>query len=217
LSFFTQIHDLDQLENCLIEIIGDMGAWYDIEVRGIVGSEPEGQKSITILNREVRWEPGKVSLEADPMHARGIVQDMGLEVGPKGLETPMTKDRNDEPDEADEEIGAAEATRFRGIAARANYLGIDWVDVQYAVKEIFRSMAKPQVSSWGGLKRLARYVLEYPRVVCEFCDVGEGDSYWAGCRSSRRSTSGGMLMVGRCCDEIVEQRTGVDCFVRRGS
>ena len=27
LSFFTQIHDLDQLENCLIEIIGDMGGF----------------------------------------------------------------------------------------------------------------------------------------------------------------------------------------------
>ena len=27
LSFFTQIHDLDQLEHCLIEIIGDMGGF----------------------------------------------------------------------------------------------------------------------------------------------------------------------------------------------
>jgi hypothetical protein len=155
------------------KIIGDMGAWYDIQVRGIVGSEPEEQKSITILNRELRWEPGKVSLEADPMHARRIVQDMGLEVGSKGLEAPMMKDRDTEPVEVDEEMSPAEAIRFRAIAARANYLGIDRTDVQYAVKEVCRSMAKPKVNSWDGLKRLAWCLLECPRVVWECCDAGK--------------------------------------------
>ena len=102
-----------------------------------------------------------------------------------------------EVEEEDEEMDPGEATRPRGIAARANYLGIDRPDIQYATKEVCRDMAKPRRSSWDKLKRLARYLLEYPRVVWEFVDEGGdfdkfiaqgyGDSGWAGCRASRRS------------------------------
>ena len=46
------------------------------------------------------------------------------------------------------ELVGAEATRFRAVAARANYLSADRPDVQYAVKEICRRMAKPVEGDW---------------------------------------------------------------------
>ena len=58
------------------------------------------------------------------------------------------------------------------------------------------------------LKRLARYLVEFPRLVFRFVD-GESagadvldiffDSDWAGDRRSRKSTSGGVLMLGNHC------------------
>ena len=79
-----------------------------------------------------------MSFEADPAHARRIVQDMGLGDDSKGLKAPIAKDRRGGRNEEDEEMGPEEARRFRGIAASANYLGIDRPDAQYATKEICR-------------------------------------------------------------------------------
>ena len=43
-----------------------------------------------------------------------------------------------------------------GVAARATYVALDRVDVQFAAKEACRATAAPKQSSWMPLKRLAR-------------------------------------------------------------
>ena len=96
-----------------------------------------------------------------------------------------------------------EASVFRALAARANYLAQDRPDVQYAVKEIARRMASPTGHDWALLKRLARYLLGAPRGILHFYwqeiptqfDVFI-DSDWAGCKATRRSTSGGAAKFG---------------------
>ena len=57
---------------------------------------------------------------------------------------------------------------------------------------------------WKKLKRLARYLKDRPRMVTKFLNQvppetidGYGDTDYAGCRRTRRSTSGGMVMHGR--------------------
>ena len=42
-----------------------------------------------------------------------------------------------------EALEGRQATEYRGLAARANYLAADRPDMQYAVKEICRGMANP--------------------------------------------------------------------------
>ena len=66
-------------------------------------------------------------------------------------------------------------------------------------------MAVPRRRSWAKLKRLARYLLEFPKLVWEHGpsvqeDDGDvldvsGDSDWAGCLRSKRSTSGGVAAI----------------------
>ena len=68
-----------------------------------------------------------------------------------------------EEEEKSEDMVGAEATRFRTVAARANYLATDRPDIQYAVKEICRKMAKPVKSTWYKLVRLGRYLKGSPR------------------------------------------------------
>ena len=57
---------------------------------------------------------------------------------------------------------------------------------------------------WVALKRLGRYLLGKPRVICDFryqatpeYIVTEVDSDWAGCTRTRRSTHGGTLRLGK--------------------
>ena len=84
--------------------------------------------------------------------------------------------------------------------------GLDRPDLQYAAKEACREMAHPKVSSLRKLKRMAKYLPGRPRLVWHFCmqeqpeviDVYT-DANWAGCKSTRKSTSGGCAMIGQHC------------------
>ena len=46
-----------------------------------------------------------------------------------------------------------EATVFRGVAARANFLSLDCPELQFPVKQMSREMAKPMVGSCLPLKK----------------------------------------------------------------
>ena len=61
-------------------------------------------------------------------------------------------------------VGAA-TTRFSAVAARASYLSEDRPDIQCAVKEISRRMAKPVKGDWEKLIRVGRYLKGAPRCV----------------------------------------------------
>ena len=100
----------------------------------------------------------------------------------------------------------AEASLYRGIAARLNYLARDRTDIQYACKEASRRMARPRVCDWPALKRMGRYLKGAQRYVQMFAwqSLAEvvdtyTDSDWAGCKSTCRSTSGGVMMWGAHC------------------
>ena len=134
-----------------------------------------------------------------------IVEQLGVgtlrEAATPGIDGAGELDNDD-----DEEITGADATRFRGVAARCNYLAFDRPDIQYATKEICREMSKPTTGSLRRLRRLGQYLKGKPRLVWRF-DMQEPtttldvytDSDWAGCRKSRKSTSGGTVMLGRHC------------------
>lgn len=57
-----------------------------------------------------------------------------------------------------EELVGSEATRFRAVAARANYLSADRPDIQHPVKEICGRVSKPVKGDWQKLVRLGRYL-----------------------------------------------------------
>jgi hypothetical protein len=122
--------------------------------------------------------------------------------GANGAATPGQKILQHQA-EGETELKEAEFTRFRALAARANYLAADRIDILYAAKEVCRFMARPTDLAMGALKRLARYLRTRPRVVCSFeRQAAEGlevytDTDWAGCLRTRKSTSGGCAMIGK--------------------
>ena len=62
----------------------------------------------------------------------------------------------------------SEATKFRAIVARCNFLSIDRPDILYASKECSRCMSTPLNGDWAAMKRLGRYLLHKPKIVHMF-------------------------------------------------
>ena len=65
----------------------------------------------------------------------------------------------------EKEMTASEATQYRAVVARCNFLSVDRPDIQFASKECSRCMSSPKNGDWEALKRLGRYLLSRPRVV----------------------------------------------------
>lgn len=88
------------------------------------------------------------------------------------------------------------------MAARVNYLSLDRPDLQFAAKRVCQSMANPTTAGMAKLTRVARYLAGAPEGVLTFeADRGPCgllrvyvDSDWAGCKMTRKSTSGGMAV-----------------------
>ena len=101
------------------------------------------------------------------------------------------------------ELNPKEATVFRALSARANYLARDRVDIAYNSKELCRDFAVPNQRSYNKLKRLVRHLVANPRLVYHYPwqDKPSGikvyvDTDFAGCKATRRRTSGGVAMHG---------------------
>ena len=89
------------------------------------------------------------------------------------------------------------------IAARLNYVALDRMDMKFAAKEVAKHMSRPVALDWVKLKRIARCLAGTPRYV-ERYEWQEfrghldafADSDWAGDKVTRKSTSGGLFMLG---------------------
>ena len=95
---------------------------------------------------------------------------------------------------------------YRSCAAILNYLALDRADLQYTAKELMRRLAEPRTGDELRLKRVVRYLRGKTRVVLRFPWhqggahlTGYVDGNFAGCVITRKSTSAGALLWGRCC------------------
>ena len=102
----------------------------------------------------------------------------------------------------EKELEQHEHTPYRGNGARCNYLGPDRPAIQYSAKEICRWMSSPTNLGQDALKRLCRFLVGRRRMVFKYpwqkASTLEcySDTDWAGCPKTRKSTSGGCLMLG---------------------
>jgi hypothetical protein len=174
---------------------------YECTVGSRVGPGPEDAKEATVLNRVVRWTESGVEIEADPRQCEKLLRECGLE-GAKSTATPGLRQTKEQVLD-DKELAAKMHTAFRGSAARANYLSMDRPDLQFGAKECCRWMSRPTELAWTALKRLCRYlvgaprlVYSYPKQVASVTDV-YSDTDWSGCPITRKSTSGGCVMIGQ--------------------
>ena len=193
------------IEEDLLWIQGLMKSWFEIKVRAMLGHEEKDDKEVVLLGRVVRWLGDKVEWEADPKHREKVLEYFGMDEGTRALGCNGDKDCKEEVGD-EEELGKEESTVYRGLAARLNFMSQDCQDLQFPIKPCSREMAKPKKGSWRSLKKVARYLLNREKVVWEFELQDEpkfshtvGDSDWGGNVRDRKSTSGGVWMLGKHC------------------
>ena len=180
---------------------------YNIKLSATLGPEQHDDKSVRILNRIVTWTENSLEYEADQRHAELILQELDL-CSARPMSSPGTIDRQPEDDD-DEELTGRDATKYRRLVARLNYIAQDRPDIQYATKELRRHMSDPRKGDVKAMKRIARYLAGKERLVLKYAKqwtasetlriTSYADADFAGCRATRKSTSGGVLMNGKHC------------------
>lgn len=101
-------------------------------------------------------------------------------------------------------LNPEEATCFRALSARCNYLAQDRPGIALAAKELCKEFSQPTRRSYERLKRLGRYLVGHSRLACKYNLLNEVpefinvhvDTDFAGCQQTRRSTSGGAAVMG---------------------
>jgi hypothetical protein len=198
-----------------------------VKFRGRIGPCQTDLKAIRILNRILEWTKDGIIYEADQRHAEIIKNQMSMKDESKGVSTPGVKGISDD---AAQDLEPYRATKFRAIAARANYLGQNRSEIQFSVKELCRAMSCPKEDDWNKLKRLSRYLVGKERctIFFKYQSKLDGVTVWTdsdfastnpvrhsineeikdehfeminsinleGPASCRRSTSGGLIMLG---------------------
>ena len=142
-------------------------------------------------------------LEGDPRNAEVIIKALGLEIA-NGISAPGMKDAKALEGEG-EMLDQRQKTIFQSLSAKANYMSADRPDLQFSCKEVCRVMGSPSAADRIRLKRIGRFLIQKPRLIMHYPwveDDGLGirvfsDTEWAGCRRTRRSTSGGLMLRGR--------------------
>ena len=180
----------------------EMEKRYELTENHRIGPGPQDGKEAKILNRIVRWTDLGIEYEADPRQGEKLVTSLGLGgAGIKSVGTPGVKQTREGVEE-DKPLERSKHTPFRAVSARGNFLSADRPEIQYATKEICRWMSAPTVAGVAALKRLGRYLVGHQRLVFSY-PWQEASSFeiysdtdWAGCIKTRKSTSGGCLMMG---------------------
>ena len=104
----------------------------------MLGPQAKHSKSIRVLNRVLTWANHGITYEADQRHADIVVQELGLQDA-KSVTTPSCKEDTDKMlADVGDPLPPREATQYRALAARLNYLALDRQDIQYATKEVAR-------------------------------------------------------------------------------
>ena len=135
---------------------------YAIDFKARLGPEKNDQKSVRLLNRVIEWTAEGINIEGDQRHAEIIIKQLGLEEA-RSLSSPGERIKPQDLTEDDiKELSPTDATIFRAVVARGNYLSIDRSDTRFAIKELARRMAKPRNIDYKQLIHFGRYLAGKP-------------------------------------------------------
>ena len=92
-----------------------------------------------ILNRIVTWTADGIQHERDQTHVETAMKELGLNDESREVGVPIVKDGDDRG--SDVELDRSAEKQYRGIIARMKHPGLDRSHIQFAVKELSRSMS----------------------------------------------------------------------------
>ena len=129
-------------------------AKYQIKTQ-VFGPNEGEVKQVKIFNRIISWDGNKgITCEADPRHVEIIVDQLKLKEA-KEVSTPRTNDEGKTLEDCDVKFDGENASQYRALVARCNYLGPSRPDIAYSVKELATWRNQPKevghsLNAWGG-------------------------------------------------------------------
>ena len=167
----------------------------------VIGPGPGEVRGGRFLGRYIKWTELGIEWEGDDKLYKQLMDEWQMN-GASSMTSPWIKD---EPQKDGDErpMNEKETKTFRRAAAQLNYIALDNPMISFASKELSRRMAKPVIGDNRRVKRVLRYLRGQPRTVYKFYwqDAPKNitvftDSDWAGCVETRRSTTGGVMLLG---------------------
>ncbi|KAK2972739.1 hypothetical protein RJ640_019387 [Escallonia rubra] len=120
--------------------------------------------------------------------------------GSNAFDTPMSSSLKLDKDEKGKDV---DIKRYRGMIGSLFYLTASRPDIKFSVCLCARFQACPKESHLIAVKRILRYLkgthdlgLWFPRNTSFFDLIGYSDADYAGCKTERKSTSGGCQFLG---------------------
>ena len=160
------------------------------------------EKSTKYLNRLITWSEEGIFLEGDEKHAAVLLSEWGM-TDCKGVSTPVVREEELNSEAGDNTLDTKAGTRYRRAAARVNYMSQDRPDLSVVSRRLSQGMKEPRQSDEIHLKRALRSLKDHPRCVSfmKWQSKQSGftllvDSDWAGEKKSRKSCSGGCILLG---------------------
>jgi hypothetical protein len=180
---------------------------YELKNRGRLGLGPKDVRKIDMLGRVIEIDETGITWVGDPRHTDLLKEYFGMNANTKTLsKNGYEEDGNQWGHGSENELAPEECRQFRRLAARLNYMAQDNPMLQFPAKEVCRNMAKPRTEDFAAVKRIVRFILGAGDVYFKYEWQNEDyaknievyvDSDWAGCKKTRKSTSGGVLKLGR--------------------
>ena len=136
-------------ESELKRIQAKMHEWYDVKVRGILGSGKRDVHEIEILGRNLTWTEEGLEYEGSDKHRRALLAGLGLNEESKAVNSAAVRPEEIGQEEDTDMLDASEAKRFRSLAATLNYMS---------------SAASTTKGSWKRLKKAGRYLTGVEKV-----------------------------------------------------
>ena len=170
----------------------------------MIGSKLDAQKELRILDRTLRWCKDGLVFAANLRHDTEVVDELGLSLS-KPVSSPATggcvaRCQDDESKPLDEE----DKRLYQRIIAKLHFLAHDRLDLKYATSCLASAVSSPSIGDMRAAKRVGRYLRKAPVAWQGFrfhdprpeellCYT---DADWASDKTSRRSTSGGVVTLG---------------------
>ncbi|CAE8735976.1 unnamed protein product [Polarella glacialis] len=176
-----------------------------LTVKKVVRLEKPGGAGDLLGRRIVRTRKGFLAIGDSMIKEFHMQQAHVVTVPAVSCTDRQLKEATELPEHQGGEVSAVEcaASGYRREGGQVIDIAHDRPDLQFAAKEVARAMAHSTSLDLTKLKRIVRYLKQYPMrtFVLELKGLPEAltvfvDSDWAGDRTTRRSTSGGIVMLG---------------------
>ena len=112
-----------------------MSGCYDVKVRGILGNGRRDVREIQIIGGNLRWTDQGLEQGASDEHREAQMEGMGLNEESQMVNSASVKLDQIGQEDDEEMVEGTEETRFTSLAARLNYITVQWCGGDFELHE----------------------------------------------------------------------------------